>query len=289
VALRSRSTRWTHAVAAACASAGLSTVAAVLPIRAAARCNPPASASPAPSPSPSAEPPLYDVDKDIFAVDHDSAGYYSFQSNPDGSAKAKKELRVDQNLWNSCAQLQIRLPLITVYPAENSSFVKLNPFSGFGNVELRYSYRVDSPTFDHAITIAAALPTAGGGVESLDTELKFLYATKWRWTGGSIAYANEYDQTVILPPGARYTSYYQGTLTLPNYTFVASPTWKGLKISTLYEYRVLFNDGGVVESALGGIINGNVNDVAVNLIDTWGTGAHSLWKYRVEATAAARF
>jgi hypothetical protein len=261
---------------------------ALLPIRAAARCSSLATASPAPSPSPSAEPPLYDVDKDIFSVDRDAAGYYSFQSNPDGSAKAKRELRFDRNLRNDCAQLQIRLPYVTVYPAQDSGSGKLSPFSGFGNAELRYSYRVDSPTFSHAISIGADFPTADDGVQSIDTELKFLYATKWKWNGGSVAYSNEYDQTVVQPPGARYTSYYQGTLTLPSYRFVDSPAWRGLKLSALYEYRVLFNDGGTVESVAGGILSGDVNDFAFNVIDTWGTGAHALWKYRVEATAATR-
>jgi hypothetical protein len=257
---------------------------------AAAGCKRPASASAAPSPSPPAQPPLYDLDKDILSVDRDTALYYSFRSNLDGSAQAEKELRYDRNLWNTCAQLEIRLPFITVYPSErNSDSANGNPFSGFGNAELRYSYRVDSSPFSHAIAIGLELPTAGDGVQSIDTELKFLYATKWKWNGGSIAYTNEYDQTVVRPPGATYTSYYQGTLAAPNYSFVDSPAWKGLKISALYEYRVLFNNGGTVNSAVGAIINGNLNDVAFNAIDTWGTGAHGLWRYRVEATAAVRF
>jgi hypothetical protein len=265
-------------------------LAALRPASGAAGCDRPTAAAATASPSPAVDPPLYDVDKDIFSVDHDAAIYYSFRTNLNGSAKAKRELRYDRNLWNTCAQLQIRLPFITVYPSESSSYAaNENPFSGFGNAELRYSYRVDSPTFIHAIELGVELPTANNGVQSIDTELKFLYATKWKWSGGSIAYANEYDQTVVQPPGARYVSYYQGTLTLPSYAFVDSPALKGLKVSALYQYRVFLNNGGLVESAVGGILNGNVNDVAVNVIDTWGTGPHGLWRYRLEATAAARF
>jgi len=70
---------------------------------------------------------------------------------------------------------------------------------------------------------------------------------------------------------------------------VDSPSLKGLRISALYDFRVLFNDGGIVQPAVGGIINGNINDVALNVIDTWGVGEHGLWKYKVEATAVARF
>lgn len=68
-----------------------------------------------------------------------------------------------------------------------------------------------------------------------------------------------------------------------------SPALKGLRISALYDFRVLFNDGGIVQPAVGGIINGNINDVALNVIDTWGVGEHGLWKYKVEATAVGRF
>jgi hypothetical protein len=281
----------TRSVAAASASICLSLAFALHPGRASASCNAPASASPtSASPSVSPEPPLYNVDEDIFTVDRDTAGYYSFQSNLDGTAKAKRELRVDRSLWNRCAQLQIRLPLVTVYPTTNVAHTTTaNPISAFGNAELRYSYRVDTPTFVHAIGIGVEFPTAGGGVQSIDTELKFLYATKWKWKSGSVAYASEYDQTVVLPPGSRYTSYYQGTLTLPNYAFVDSAAWKGLKISGIYEYRVLSNEGGIVDSAVGGILNGDLNDVALNVIDTWGTGSHGLWRYKFEATAAARF
>lgn len=236
-----------------------------------------------------AEPPLYDVDQDIFSVDRDLAGHFSFQSNLDGSAKAKRELRVDRSLWNRCAQIEIRLPVVTVYPGPNAGTRNENPFSAFGNAELRYSYRVTSPSFDHAIAVGAELPTSGEGVQSIDTELKFFYATKWKWKGGSAAYTSEYDQTVISPPGSRYNSYYQGTLALPNAAFVDSPAWRGFKVSGIYEYRILANDGGLFRTAAGGMLNGNLNDIALNLIDTWGTGAHGLWRYRVEATAAARF
>lgn len=289
MALDSVGTRSLNSIATGCTCAVLSTLLAFLPTGATAGCSTGGGPAPAPSASASAEPPLDPIGEDIFAVNRDTAFYYSFQSNLDGSAKSKKELRVDRNLWNDCAQLQIRLPYVTVYPPQARSSADVTTFSAFGNAELRYSYRVDSPTFDHAIVLVGSFPTAGDGVESLDTELKALYAAKWRWSGGSIAYASEYDQTVIRPPGATYTSYYEGTLTLPNVTFIDSSALRGVKVSGIYNYRVLFNDGGTFKSAVGAIINGNLNDVAFNVTDTWGTGAHALWKYKFEATLAARF
>ena len=68
-----------------------------------------------------------------------------------------------------------------------------------------------------------------------------------------------------------------------------SPALKGLRIWALYYFRVLFNDGGIIQPAVGDIINGNINSVALNVIDTWGVGEHALWKYKLEATAVARF
>jgi hypothetical protein len=261
---------------------------AAAPDNAIAGCT--ARATPAPAPAPS-EPPLYSMGDQIYTIDHDGTLFYYFQGNRDGTARVKKEVRYDRNLWNTCAQLQIRLPFSTKYPTApvipNSP--SADPYSGFGNAELRYSYNVVSKTFDHSITVGGAFPTESNGVDSNDTQLKFFYVTKWKWTAGSLAYSNEYDQTIIRPPGASETSYYEGELTLPSYSFVDSPALKGLKFSAIYAYRVLFNDGSIYKSAIGGIVNGNINDVALSLHDSWGIGANGLWKYKVEATAVARF
>jgi hypothetical protein len=285
------------ALALSCAAL-LVVMVAVSPARAFAACVARAAASPgpssspspssssSPSPAPSAEPRLYAMGDEIFALDRDATFYYNFQGNDDGSAKSKRELRYDRNLWDTCAQLQIRLPVITRYPTAPSSFSPhANPFSGFGNAELGYSYNVAQDTFNHSLEVRAAFPTASNGVESLDTQLKLFYTTKWKWKGGSLTYGNEYDQTVIRPPGAGYTSYYEGKLTLPEYAFVDSPGARGLKISAIYNYRVLFNDGSIIQSAVGGTLFGNIGDVALNAIDSWGLGGHGLWKYKVEASA----
>ncbi len=77
-------------------------------------------------------------------------------------------------------------------------------------------------------------------------------------------------------------------MTLPNYAFVN--VLRGLKISGIYNYRVFFDSTEPdFKSAAGGIINGNINDVALNLIGTWGLGLNGLWKYKIEASAVARF
>ena len=274
---------------------------ALLPNRAPAACiarapspspsspasSPALEASPAPAAS---QPPLYSEGDQIYTVDRDGTLYYYFQGNRDGTAKVKKEIRYDRNLWDTCAQLQIRLPFITRYPtAPNTYSPDANPYSGFGNAELRYSYNVTSPTFNHSLQAGAAFPTANNGVESLDTQIKLFYTVKWKWKGGSVAYVNEYDQTVIRPPGASETSYYEGQLSLPEVSFVDSPAVRGLKFSTIYTFRTFFNEGGIYKSALGFTVFGNMNDVALSIVDSWGVGGNGLWKYKFEANAAARF
>jgi hypothetical protein len=248
-----------------------------------------APSSPAPyseSATPAPQPRLYTMGDEFYTLDRDATAYYYFQGNRDGSAKVKKELRYDRNLWDTCAQLQLRLPFITRYPNAPSQYSpQANPFSGFGNAELRYSYSLASKNFDHALEFGIAAPTQTNGVESIDTQIKFFYTTKWKWSGGSVAYTNELDQTVIRPPGAGETSYYEGKLTLPNVSLVDSPALRGVKFSAIYNYRVLFNDGGLYQSAAGGIISGSTGEVGLLVIDSWGLGGYGLWKYKVEASA----
>jgi hypothetical protein len=229
------------------------------------------------------------MDDEVYTEDRDVTAYYYFQGNRDNSAKVKQELRYDRNLWNTCAQVQVRLPVITRFPnAPNSFSPDANPYSGFGNAELRYLYSVAAPTFNHSITAGIAFPTESNGVESIDTQLKLFYATKWKWKGGSVSYTNEFDQSIIVPPGASETSYYEGLLNLPEVSFIDSPAARGIKFSAVYNFRVFFN-GGSYKSAAGLNIFGNINDVALNFVDTWGVGENGLWKYKFEASAVARF
>jgi len=247
-------------------------------------------ASPAPSPSataavvtasPRRDRPLYQMADQIFTVDRDGTLYYYFQANRAGTAKAKREIRYGRNLWNDCAQLRIRIPVLTRYPLRG------NPHAGLGNIELGYSYNVKGSFFDHSTEVRIAAPTATNNVQSLDTRLKVFYITKWRWPGGALSYANEYDQTIVRPPGSSRASYYEGKLQVPEYGLI--PEVPGLKLSALYDYRVLVDRSGLVRDAVGATLFGNINDVALSITDTWGLGTNALWKYRFEANATARF
>jgi hypothetical protein len=215
---------------------------------------------------------------EIYSIDRATTFYYYYQGNTDGSYKAKRELRYSRDLWNDNAQLQIRVPEYTSYPVGKPAF------SGLGNIELGYSYNVSGARLDHSIEFRVSLPTAGYNVNSNDTELKGFYTTKWRWKGGAVSYVNEFDQTIIKPPGSTWTSYYDGKITLPDF-----PITPGVKISTIYEGRFVFNSGGVFRDVVGGTIFGSIKNVALSVIDTWGIGPNAIWKYKFEFNATARF
>ena len=249
----------------------------------------PPSASPSPSPTPSASPApegpvFYNMGDNIdsyYSVNRDATLYYYFQANTDGTGKAKYEARYGRNLWNKDAVVQIRIPIITKYPTMG------NPFSGLGNIELGYSYNVASPTFNHSLEFRGSFATATNNVSSNDTQLKGFYTTKWKWKGGALIYANEYDQSIIVPPGSSWTSYYEGKLTVPEYAF---RNLKGLKFNAFYNFRELFDSGGKFKDALGGTLFGNLGNVALSATDSWGLGSGStaLWKYKFEFNLTAR-
>lgn len=235
-------------------------------------------ASPAPAATPKPEGNLYDMGTDIDSIVDDATAFYYFQGNVDGSAKVKQELRFGANLWNDDAQLRIRIPIITRFPISG------NPFSGLGNIELGYSYNARSSSLDHSLEVRFAFPTEANNVESDDTQLKLFYTDKWKWPGGALTYLNEFDQTVIHPPGASWTSYYEGKLTVPDYMIS-----KGLKLSAIYNYRLLFDSNSTVKDAAGAVISGNINDVAISVYDTWGVFDNALWRYKFEVNATAKF
>ena len=261
-------------------------------------------ASPAPSPAPTMPPPdlpaagsadatptpapegprFYNMVDDIdepTSINRTATLYYYFQGNTNGTAKVKQEVRYGRNLWNNDAIVRLRIPFITRYPTSG------NPFSGLGNIELGYAYNVAASSFDHSLEFRVALPTATNGVESLDTQLKGFYTTKWQWRGGAAIYVNEYDQSIIVPPGSSWTSYYEGKLTLPNSSFIHP--LGGLRIAAIYDFRVLFNSGGAYKNAIGGTLFGNLNDVAISFTDTWGLGSNPLWKFKPEVNVTAKF
>lgn len=218
---------------------------------------------------------------DIFTIDRSSTLFYYFQGNRDGSGKVKQEFRYGRNLWNKNAQIKIRIPVITKFPALGA------PYSGLGNLELGYSYGVTSPKFDHTLEFRGAFNTNANNVDNHDNEIKGFYYLKWKWKGGALSYKNEYDQSFIVAPNGSWTSYYEGELQVPDVVLqAANPS---LKLSVLYYVRALFDSGGTVKDAIGLTLFGGADDTSFLVTDTWGIGANGLWKYKLEANFTARF
>ncbi len=218
----------------------------------------------------------------FYTIDRSSTLFYYFQGNRDGSGKVKQEFRYGRNLWNKAAQLKIRIPIITKFPALAA------PYSGLGNLELAYSYGLTSPTFAHTLEFRGAFNTNANNVDNHDTEIKAFYTVKWKWKSGALSYKNEYDQSVIVPANASWTSYYEGEMQVPD--VVLSAKNPSLKLSVLNYARVLFDTrGGLFKDALGFTLFGGVDDTSFLITDTWGLGTNGLWKYKFEANLTARF
>jgi hypothetical protein len=252
-----------------------------------------AAATPAPSPAPSAVPSgspqpegpvFYNMVNDInsyYNVDRDATLYYQFRNYTTGKSRAKYEFRYGRNLWNNNAVVRIRIPFYTQYPVSG------NPYSGLGNIELGYSYNVPSKDYDHSMEFRISLPTAVNNVNSNDTQIKGFYTSKWKSNGASWIYNHEYDQSIIVPPGSSWTSYYEGKITGPNVAMRVLP-W--LKWSGIYNFRILFDTHGLYKQAAGGTLFGNLGNVALSLTDTWGgTSDNSLWKYQFEFNMTGKF
>ena len=246
---------------------------------------------PTPAPAPSSSPSpyqegrvFYNMGNDINSyqdVNEDGTLYYQFRNYTSGKSRAKYEARYGHNLWNNDAVVRIRIPFYTQYPVSG------NPYSGLGNIELGYSYNVPSKDYDHSMEFRISLPTAVNNVNSNDTQIKGFYTSKWKTSGASWIFNHEYDQSIIVPPGSSWTSYYEGKVTGPNVAMRILP-W--LKWSGIYNFRILFDTNGLYKQAAGGTVFGNLGKVAFSLTDTWGgTSDNSLWKYQFEFNLTSKF
>jgi len=237
-------------------------------------------ATPAATPLP--EGALYSAPDDIYTIDREATFYYYYQNNKDDSGKAKRELRYKRNLWVKNAQIGIRIPFVTSHPVNGDNK------TGLSNIELGYNYNVTSPTFNHSLEFRVALPTVANGVTSNDTQLKGFWTTKWKFNNKTaLAYTNEYDQTIIHPPGSSWTSYYEGKLTYPDWGFRHALV--GVNITAFYNFRILFDSSGQYKDALGLSLFGTTGNTAISITDSWGIGGNGLWKYKGELNISSRF
>jgi hypothetical protein len=224
------------------------------------------------------DPPLFEDGDDIVTAGSSVTAYDDFQTNPGGSAQAKRELRFGQDVGDAGGQLRLRVSELTRYPSGGPAF------SGFGNVEIGYASVTQSAAFDRFTELRIALPTVTNGVASNDTQLKAAYGPRWKWAGGAASLVNEFDQTIVRPPGSTWTSYDDTKINLPDAGIA-----QAVRVSGFYEGRFVFSAGGIYRSAAGATIFGNVKNVALAVLASWGVGGNGLWRSKLEANATARF
>lgn len=216
---------------------------------------------------------------DAFEVSHTFAARYYFESKLNGAGIAQYRLTFGKAL-SKRRSMKIYLPLVTSFAATRA------PKSGLGNIAFVYTDSVKGQAFDHALVGELWLPTVTNGVKSDDTQVRPHYDVRWRWSNSGLSLENRFAQSVIVPPGSSWTSFYDLRAT----PYVS--TARSGAVALLYEARVNFALGGIFVSAIGPSITANIGRATtLSAFDIWGIGGNgqaNLWRYRVQAQVNAK-
>ncbi len=216
---------------------------------------------------------------DAFEVSHTFAARYFFESKRNGAGMAQYRLTFGK-AFSKRRSIKIYLPLVTSFAAMRA------PKSGLGSIALVYIDGVKGQAFDHALVGELWLPTVTNGVKSDDMQVRPHYDVRWRWNSGGLSLENRFAQSVIVPPGSSWTSYYDLSAT----PYVLTP--RSGAVALLYEARVNFARGGIFVSAIGPSITANIGRATtLSAFDIWGIGGNgqaNLWRYRVQAQVSAK-
>ncbi len=234
-----------------------------------------------PSPAPSSSPDLLQLGGEFYSIDRQTGYTYYFEGEVNGDAQSKSEFLYARNLWNTRAQIRVQIPVITKYSPKKATY------SGLGNIQVSYIYLVDDEHYTHFIQTSIVPPTENNGVQGTDTEFQAYYGSKWKWRTGSISAVSEVAQTLISPPGSKWSSFYDFKTAVPDVEIASH-----LHASVAYEGKVNFASYGVYESAAGVAVYGVVShNVGLTLYDGWGigaTGQATMWRYKMQISASAR-
>ncbi len=203
---------------------------------------------------------------------------YYFQSNTGGKGRAQYRITFGTKLAAG-QQLNVNIPLVTSYSAGRA------PQSGLGNIGIVFAFPRAGPHSDRTFSAELVLPTVTNNVKSDDTQLRPHYDFRLYSDRGGLLLQNTFVQSVIVPPGSTWSSYYD----LKALPYVDAKT--SGSVSLFYEARVNFALGGVYVSALGPSVVGRLGRrFSVSAFDIWGLGANSqnlLWRYKVQALLSA--
>jgi hypothetical protein len=216
---------------------------------------------------------------DAFEVSHTFAARYYFESRLNGAGTAQYRLTFGK-AFSKRRSVKIYLPFVTSFAATRA------PKSGLGNIAFVYTDSVKGEAFDHALVGELWLPTVTNGVKSDDTQLRPHYDVRWRWSSGGLSLENRFAQSVIVPPGSSWTSFYDLRAT----PYVS--TARSGAVALLYEARVNLARGGIFVSAIGPSVSANIGKATtLSAFDIWGIGGNgqaNLWRYRVQAQINAK-
>jgi hypothetical protein len=239
----------------------------------------------APGPTPDATPssasaaaqPL----NNLFELEPLAKARYYFQSNTGGRGRAEFRLTLGRNDRRHHTQFNINIPITTSYAPTRL------PKTGLGNISLLVNHAHLGEGSSQSVGVELWLPTATNGVRSNDTELRPMYGLRWtgRRSNFSFTLDNTFAQSIIVPPGSTWTSYY-------DFRMAAAPYAGNGTFAVLYEGRFLFTLGGTYASAIGPNVVAKLwPGATLNAYDIWGIGASgqtNLWRYKAQFTLTQR-
>jgi hypothetical protein len=231
----------------------------------------PTTAAPANTPAP-AEGPAEPLNT-LFQLEPLVKVRYYFQSNVGGKGKADYRLTLGRDDKRRHMQYNINIPIVTRYAATGP------PMTGLGNVSL-YAAHVDlGEGYSHTLAGELRLPTATNGVSSNDTQLRPMYGIRWSGPRASFTLDNTFAQSIVVPPGSTWTSYY-------DFKMAAAPLVSHGTFAAFYQGRFIFTKGGTYASAIGPNVVAKLWPAAtLNAYDIWGIGASgqtNLWRYKLQ-------
>jgi hypothetical protein len=217
----------------------------------------------------------------LFQLEPLAKARYYFQSNTGGRGRAEYRLTLGRNNKRHHNQYNINIPITTGYSSTGP------PKTGLGNISLAFTHIDLGEGYSHTEGVELWLPTATNGVRSNDTQLRPLYGLRWigRRHNFSFTLDNTFAQSIIVPPGSTWTSYY-------DFRMAAVPYAGKGTFAVFYEGRFLFTLGGTYASAIGPNITAKLwPGATLNAYDIWGIGASgqtNLWRYKAQFNLTQR-
>jgi hypothetical protein len=240
-----------------------------------------AAPAPAPAATPTAEPEPGQPLNNLFELEPLARVRYYFQSNTGGKGRSEYRLTMGRDDTRHHTQYNINIPLTTSYAATRP------PKTGLGNISFLVSHIDLGEGYSHSEGLELRLPTATNGVRSNDTQLRPMYGLRWTGKRKNLSFTldNTFAQSIIVPPGSTWTSYY-------DFKMAAAPYAGKGAFAVLYEGRFLFTLGGTYASAIGpDVVTKLWPGATLTSYDIWGIGASgqtNLWRYKAQLNLVQR-